>query len=103
MARKNKVLAALGRVRMDFQNLDLVVIDADIATKNLISVWNTLGTFIAASVAEINGIHDGLSMRRFRNQFNLVVKPWESIEVDAKKLESVFAAADEEFKKEYGV
>lgn len=103
MDQKNRILASLGRVRMDFQNLDLVVIDADIATKNLITVWNSLHTFIAASATEIKGIHDGLSMRRFRNQFNLVVKPWETIKVDAKKLEGVFAAADREFKEEYGV
>ncbi|SEJ30029.1 alpha-xenorhabdolysin family binary toxin subunit A [Pseudomonas sp. NFR16] len=103
MAQKNKILAALSRVRMDFQNLDLIVIDADIATKNLISVWNSLGTFIAASAEEVKNIDDGLSMRRFRNQFNLVVKPWETIKVDAKKLEDVFAAADREFKEEYGV
>lgn len=103
MDQKNRILASLGRVRMDFQNLDLVVIDADIATKNLITVWNSLHTFIAASATEIKGIHDGLSMRRFRNQFNLVVKPWETIKVDAKKLEDVFAAADREFKEEYGV
>jgi hypothetical protein len=103
MATKNRVLASLGRIRMDFQNLDLIVIDADIATQNLISVWNTLGTFIAASSAEVDGIHDGLSMRRFRNQFKLVVKPWETIEVDAKKLERVFAEADREFREDYGV
>ncbi|WP_285422556.1 alpha-xenorhabdolysin family binary toxin subunit A [Pseudomonas sp. efr-133-TYG-103a] len=103
MAEKNKILAALGRVRMDFQNLDLIVIDADIATKNLISVWNSLSTFIAASAEEVKKIEDGLSLRRFRNQFNLVVKPWETIEVDAEKLRDVFAAADREFKEEYGV
>jgi hypothetical protein len=103
MAKKNRILASLSRIRMDFQNLDLIVIDADIATKNLISVWNSFGTFIAASSAQVGGIHDGLSMRRFRNQFNLVIKPWETIEVDAKKLERVFAEADREFKEDYGV
>jgi hypothetical protein len=103
MTKKDQVLASLGRIRMDFQNLDLIVIDADIATKNLITVWNSLGTFIAASAAEVDGIHDGLSMRRFRNQFNLVVKPWETIEADAKKLQHVFAEADREFREDYGV
>lgn len=103
MTKKDKILASLGRIRMDFQNLDLIVIDADIATKNLITVWNSLGTFIAASAAEVDGIHDGLSMRRFRNQFNLVVKPWETIEADAKKLQHVFAEADREFREDYGV
>lgn len=103
MAKKNRILASLGRIRMDFQNLDLIVIDADIATQNLISVWNSLSTFIAASAAEVDGIHDGLSMRRFRNQFNLVVKPWETIEVNAQKLQHVFAEADREFREDYGV
>lgn len=102
METKNRILASLGRVRMDMQDLDLIVIDADIATKNLITVWNKLGTFIAESVSEVDGINDGLSMRRFKNQFELVVKPWETIEVDAQKLLDVFAQADREFREEYG-
>ncbi|MDH0748337.1 alpha-xenorhabdolysin family binary toxin subunit A [Pseudomonas sp. GD03842] len=103
MEQKNRILASLGRVRMDLQDLDLIVIDADIATKNLITVWNKLATFIAESSMQVNGIHDGLSMRRFKNQFNLVVTPWATIEVDAKKLLNVFAEADREFRAEYGV
>ena len=103
MEQKDRILASLGRVRMDMQDLDLVVIDADIATKNLITVWNKLSTFINESVIEVNGINDGLSMRRFKNQFQLVVKPWETIEVDARKLLDVFAEADREFRQEYGV
>lgn len=103
MEKKDRILASLGRVRMDMQDLDLLVIDADIATKNLITVWNKLSTFISESVIEVNGINDGLSMRRFKNQFELVVKPWETIEIDAKKLLNVFAEADREFREEYGV
>ncbi len=103
MDQKNRILASLGRVRMDLQDLDLIVIDADIATKNLITVWNKLSTFIAESSHEIDGIHDGLSMRRFRNQFNLVVQPWKTIERDAYALLDVFAQADREFREEYGV
>jgi hypothetical protein len=87
---------------MDMQDLDLIAIDADIATKNLITVWNKLGTFIEASSQEIDGINDGLSMRRFRNQFRLVVAPWRTIEEDAKALLRVFAQADAEFREEYG-
>jgi len=102
METKNRILASLGRVRMDMQDLDLIVIDADIATKNLITVWNKLATFIAESVSEVDGINDGLSMRQFKNQFELVVKPWETIEVDAQKLLDVFAQADREFREEYG-
>lgn len=103
MESKSRILASLNRVRADFQDLDLLVIDADIATKNLITVWNTLSTFIAASSEEIKGINDGLSLRRFKNQFNLVVAPWATIEKDAKALQAVFAQADAEFREEYGV
>jgi hypothetical protein len=102
MNTKNTILASLNRVRNDLQNLDIVVLDADIATKNLITVWNGLDTFISQSSQAINGINDALSLRRFSNQFKLVVRPWKNIEVDALKLRDVFAAADREIRKEYG-
>lgn len=101
MATKSQILSSLNRVRADFQDLELIVVDADIATKNLITVWNKLSTFIAESSQEIDGITDGLSLRRFKNQFNLVVKPWETIEKDAYALLAVFAQADAEFREEY--
>ncbi|WP_447651791.1 alpha-xenorhabdolysin family binary toxin subunit A [Pseudomonas abietaniphila] len=102
MSHKNKVLASLARVRMDIQDLEVIAIDADIATKNLITVWNKLAGFIVASSREVEGINDGLNMRRFRNRFNLVVGPWRTIEKDAKALLRVFAQADAEFRAEYG-
>ena len=101
MSHKDKVLASLERVRMDIQDLDLIAIEADIATKNLIIVWNKLATFIVASSREVERINDGLNMRRFRNRFNLVVKPWPAIEKDAQALLRVFAQADAEFQAEY--
>jgi hypothetical protein len=101
MSHKNKVLASLARVRMDIQDLELISIDADIATKNLITVWNKLAGFIVASSREVEGINDGLNMRRFRNRFNLVVGPWRTIEKDAQALQRVFAQADAEFQVEY--
>lgn len=103
MDTRNRILASLNRVRADFQDLDLIVIDADIATKNLIVVWNSMSNFIAGSSEQINLINDGLSLRRFKNQFNLVVKPWETIEKNAFALLDVFAQADAEFREEYGV
>lgn len=102
METKNTILASLNRVRNDLQNLDIIVLDADTATKNLITVWNGLNTFLSQSVEEISGIEDGLSMRRFRNQISLVFRPWKNIEADATKLRDVFAEADREFKQEYG-
>lgn len=103
MNQKNRILASLARVRTDLQDLDLIVIDADLATRNLRTVWNKLATFIAESAAEVKKIDDALSMRRLRTQINLVVEPWKTIEVDAYKLLDVFAKADREYREEYGV
>ena len=102
MATKNTILASLSRVRNDLQNLDFIVLDADIATKNLITVWNGLYTYLSQSIEAVSGMNDALSVRRFRKQFELVAQPWENIEADARKLRNVFAEADREFKQEYG-
>lgn len=103
MNQKNRILASLARVRTDLQDLDLIVVDADLATQNLRTVWNKLKTFISESSAEVKKINDALSMRRLRTQINLVVEPWKTIEVDAYKLLNVFAEADREYREEYGV
>ncbi|WP_397450008.1 alpha-xenorhabdolysin family binary toxin subunit A [Pseudomonas sp. NA-150] len=102
MEKKNRILASLSRVRMDFQDLDLVVLDADIATKNLIYMWGSLSNFIATSSGEVDAIHDGLTLRRFKIQFEAVVNPWQNIEKNAYALLHVFAQADSEFRAEYG-
>jgi hypothetical protein len=102
MHQTHRGLASLNRLRMSFQDLDLIVIDTDIATKNLITVWNKMSTFIIESRAEVNDLHDGLSLRRFKNTLNRVLKPWQTIEKDASTLLDVFTQADAEFKKEYG-
>lgn len=101
MHHKSRIVSSLQRVRLDLQNLDVIVIDADIATKNLITVWSKLAIYIEQSSQSADGISDALSVRRFMNQFRLVVSPWETIEKDASLLLSVFAQADKEFREEY--
>lgn len=101
MQTKNRILGSLNRVRLDLQDLDLIVIDADIATKNLVTVWNKLSIFIKQSSDRIDAIDDGLSVRRFMSAFRLVVAPWETIQKDAGLLLNVFAEADREFRAEY--
>lgn len=102
ISTKDAILGSLNSVRDDLQKLEGIVLDADCATKNLITVWNGLNTYLSQSSAAVLGITDGLSMRRFRDKFSHVVQPWKNIEEDAKKLRDVFAEADLEFKLEYG-
>lgn len=101
MQNKNGILGSLNRVRLDLQDLDLIVIDADIATKNLVTVWNKLSIYIEQSSSRVDEINDALSVRQFINQFRLVVLPWTTIEKNAGLLLAVFAQADKEFREEY--
>ncbi|RMQ40119.1 hypothetical protein ALQ04_03634 [Pseudomonas cichorii] len=99
---KNKILGSLSRVKFDLQNLVTVVIDADIATKNLITVWSKLFLFIEESVRASTDITNALSLRIFMNRFRQVVQPWKTIEQDSDALLDVFKEADDEFKRIYG-
>jgi len=102
LERQNKINGALQRVRFDISDLQELVIDADIATKNLTVVWTALDTYIAESVNQTNKVTDALSLRRLMNAFDLVAVPWDNIKRDADKLMTVFSEADDAFLKEYG-
>ncbi|AHF65844.1 MULTISPECIES: alpha-xenorhabdolysin family binary toxin subunit A [Pseudomonas] len=102
LQQKNKIIGSLSRVKFDLQNLVTVVIDADIATKNLITVWNKLFIFIEESAQSSTEINDALSLRVFMNRFRKVVQPWKTIEQDSDALLNVFKEADDEFKRIYG-
>lgn len=99
---KNKILGSLNRVKFDLQNLVTVVIDADVATKNLITVWNKLSIFIEESAKASSEITNALSLRIFMNRFRRVVEPWKTIQQDSDALLDVFKEADDEFKRIYG-
>ncbi|WP_415766497.1 alpha-xenorhabdolysin family binary toxin subunit A [Pseudomonas sp. ZB1P45] len=93
----NQTLGSLARVKHDLQSLEIVAIDAEIATKNLIYTWNVLHDAVANSSKAIATINDALSLRQFIAQFRLVVNPWRKIETDADALILVFKEAQEEF------
>lgn len=99
---KNNILGSLSRVKFNLQNLATIVVDADVATKNLITVWNKLFLFIEASAGSASEINDALSLRQFMNHFRQVVQPWKTIEEDSDALLNVFKEADEEYKRIYG-
>lgn len=92
-------MGSLSRVRFELQNLSTIVIDADIATKNLITVWNSIALYAEQSQATTGNITDALKLKWFISEFSLVVSPWKNIEQDAEKLLDVFKQADHEFKR----
>lgn len=100
---KNQTLGSLSRVKHDLQGLELVAVDADIATQNLMHVWNVMHLYVKNSQEAVAGITDALSLRRFMTAFREVVSPWKQIESDADALIAVFKEADAEYERNYGI
>ncbi|MCD5974918.1 alpha-xenorhabdolysin family binary toxin subunit A [Pseudomonas quasicaspiana] len=101
MQTKDRVLASLHRVRGELLDLDVIVVDADIATQNLANVWNKITIYIDRSTQGVDAINDALRLYEFMHHFRSVVRPWETVAVDAERLYEVFAQADKEFQEEY--
>ncbi|WP_260960374.1 alpha-xenorhabdolysin family binary toxin subunit A [Pseudomonas citri] len=99
---KNQTLGSLSRVKHDLQGLELVAVDADIATQNLMHVWNVMHLYLQSSQEAVAGITDALRLRQFMSAFREVVRPWKQIETDADALIAVFKEADAEYERVYG-
>jgi hypothetical protein len=84
----------LKRVEQDLQNLTVIAIDADLATQNLMHVWNVMHRYVDESSTAMAGITDALTLRRFMSAFREVVGPWVQIHNDADLLIEVFKEAD---------
>ncbi|VVP02166.1 alpha-xenorhabdolysin family binary toxin subunit A [Pseudomonas fluorescens] len=97
MASKSQTLSSLNKIRDDLQNLDYVAIEAEVATQNLMLVWNALSTYVTASLKEVDSLHEATSLRKFKNQIISIIDPWGYIRTSADQLLGVFAAADKEY------
>jgi len=68
------------------QNLSYVAIEAEVATQNLMLVWNALSTYIKASVKEVDLLQEATSLRKFKNQILGIIDPWEQIRISSDQL-----------------
>jgi hypothetical protein len=94
LSNMNQTLGSLKRVEQDLQNLTVIAIDADLATQNLMHVWNVMHRYVDESSTAMAGITDALTLRRFMSAFREVVGPWVQIHNDADLLIEVFKEAD---------
>ncbi|WP_460147961.1 alpha-xenorhabdolysin family binary toxin subunit A [Pseudomonas sp. S2_A02] len=97
MASKSQTLSSLNKIRDDLQNLSYVAIEAEVATQNLMLVWNALSTYITASVKDVDAMEEVTSLRRFKNQILSIIEPWEQIKGSSDQLLGVFEEADKEY------
>ncbi|WP_346829194.1 alpha-xenorhabdolysin family binary toxin subunit A [Pseudomonas abietaniphila] len=94
------ILGRLGYIKADLQDLEMLTIEADCATKNLITLWNKLHTYALQSREESERIDDAMRATLFVYHFEQVVAPWKLIAEEADQLLSVFAEADAEMGKD---
>ncbi len=99
MGTKSTVLRRLNDVKGDMQDLELLTLQADMATQNLVTVWNKLYLYIKASKESSESITDALKVRFLAFHFEQVIEPWALIKDEADELYAVFAEADAEIKK----
>ncbi|VVN33615.1 hypothetical protein PS662_05019 [Pseudomonas fluorescens] len=97
LANMNQTLGSLKRVEQDLQNLTVIAVDADLATQNLMHVWNVMHRYVYESANAVSQIEDALSLRRFMSAFREVVGPWVNIQNDADLLIEVFKQADMDY------
>lgn len=98
MGTKNLVLKRLNDVKADLQDMELLSLQADAATQNLVTVWNALHLYVRTSKEQSDAFTDALQVNLLAYHFDEVVDPWKYILSDADALYSVFAEADEEIK-----
>ncbi|MDR6957057.1 hypothetical protein J2W43_001033 [Pseudomonas brassicacearum] len=97
MASKSQTLSSLNRVRGDLQNLSAITIEAEVATQNLMLVWEALGLYISSSAAEVDKINDAVRLKTFIRNVRKVFKPWVEIRTSSDALLAVFAEAQREY------
>jgi len=102
LEQKNRIHASLHRVRGGLHDMTLVFLDADIATQNMVSMWNDFNSYLNSAIEAADRIDSALSLRQLMNAFTLVAEPWVLIKRDADTLLNVFKEADQAFRKNYG-
>ncbi|UZE18804.1 alpha-xenorhabdolysin family binary toxin subunit A [Pseudomonas sp. B21-054] len=97
MASKSQTLSSLNRVRGDLQNLSAITIEAEVATQNLMLVWEALGLYISSSATEVDKINDAVRLKTFIRNVRKVFNPWVEIRTSSDALLAVFAEAQREY------
>ena len=95
MYELNRIRGRLAFIEADLQDLQALTVEADCATKNLITVWNKLHTYVLQSKEESMAITDAMRASTFAFHFKQVIAPWELVAQEADQLLGVFGEADD--------
>ncbi|MGE6386549.1 alpha-xenorhabdolysin family binary toxin subunit A [Pseudomonas sp. NPDC078416] len=98
MGTKSTVLKRLNQVKADMQDLEFLSLQADAATENLVTVWNSLHLFVKTSKEQSEAITDALQVSALAYHLDEVIGPWTHILGQADELHEVFIEAENEIK-----
>lgn len=96
MGRKSTVLKRLNEVKADMQDIEFLSLEADAATQNLVTVWNSLNLYVQTSLEQTGAITDALQVRFLASDLDEVINPWIHISTQANDLHDVFLDAEAE-------
>jgi hypothetical protein len=96
MGRKSTVLKRLNEVKADMQDIEFLSLEADAATQNLVTVWNSLNLYVQTSLEQTGAITDALQVRFLAYHLDEVIDPWTHISTQANDLHDVFMDAEAE-------
>lgn len=80
------LIAAVGRLAGDLDNMDMSLQDAEVGANNLRDMWGMLHTWVSESLNRLRAIDDSQTLFEFMTMFESVVTPWEDIKKTSNDL-----------------
>jgi len=97
LAEKRPLAAAVRRLELLLEDMDVRMLDAYRSATNLQDLWAMISAYIKNSATELAGIKDNQALLTFALQFQSVVTPWEEIKDITHSLLAIFDSALTEF------
>ncbi|RRV07029.1 binary cytotoxin component [Pseudomonas sp. v388] len=97
---KQPISAAIRRLELQFEDMDIRLIDAHQSATNLQDLWAMMTTCIKNSADDLANISDSQSLLMFALQFRSVIRPWHTIQGYTTRLLQIFQSALDQYKLE---
>ncbi|MBC8951597.1 alpha-xenorhabdolysin family binary toxin subunit A [Xenorhabdus sp. PB62.4] len=98
---KSALQTAIQDLSLNFSDIGIRMVDAEVALNNLEFMWSTMLTQITTSKEKFAEINDALKLTSFIVTFKQVISPWKEVQGSAAQLVKIFDEALAEYRKLY--
>ncbi|MDC9613461.1 alpha-xenorhabdolysin family binary toxin subunit A [Xenorhabdus khoisanae] len=98
---KSALQTAIQDLSLNFSDIGIRMVDAEVALNHLDFMWSTMLTQITTSKDKFTEINDALKLTSFVATFKQVISPWKEVQGSAAQLVQTFDQALEEYRKLY--